>query len=179
MNFPEQRLFFALWPDAEFRRRLQRVARRLPVHNGRLTHPLDWHITLFFLGNVDESRTACVKQAAASVGGAPFQLTIDQIGFWRRPRILWCAPLRVPDSLVRLVESLSQRLEMCGFKPESREYKPHITLARKSLPVEAQRLDPSLVWPVREFVLVASHSGGRPPRYQVIARWSLAQGVSD
>lgn len=174
MSVPEQRLFFAIWPDDATRRRLEDVVGQLPAHRGRAGHPLDWHITLVFLGRVEASRLPCVTEAADAVVAAPFRLRIDQLGYWRRPRIIWCAPSLVSDGLSRLVEDLSERLKSCGFKPEKRRYTPHLTLVRKARLIDGCELQPPLNWQARDFVLVASHSG-KPPRYQVLQRWKLAK----
>jgi 2'-5' RNA ligase len=163
-----------LWPDQDARGRLEEAARQLPEHHGRLGHPLDWHVTLVFLGQVGEGQLPCIEEVAAGVSSDAFRMRIDQVGYWKRPRILWCGPSRVPETLLRLVSGLQQGLRQCGFKPESRPYAPHITLARKARPVADYVLQPPVHWEVREFVLAGSHGGARPPRYQVLKRWQLA-----
>jgi 2'-5' RNA ligase len=169
----DERLFFALWPDARVRRGLLGIRDGLPGFRGRPTHPEDMHITLVFLGQVEPERRACVERAVAAVRGRPFELQIDQVGFWGRPRILWCGPGSVPDELQRLVGELKAVLADCGFEPERRPYAAHVTLARKARPVRFQELERPLSWPVGEFVLVASGRGGEPPRYRVLKRWRL------
>ena len=166
-----QKLFFALWPDQTVRERLLRIGRELPSHGGRTPHPADLHLTLVFLGPVTAEQYPCVVQAAGAVKGMPFELTIDRVGYWSRPRILWCAPAETPEPLQTLVANLQRELLHCGFKPEKRSYSPHVTLARKSLPVEARLLSEPLQWSAREFVLVASEPGGDPPRYRILEHW--------
>ena len=62
----------------------------------------------------------------------------------------------------------------CGFEPERRPYAAHVTLARKARPLRFQELQRPLSWLVGDFVLVASRTGGEPPRYRVLKRWRLA-----
>ena len=169
----DERLFFALWPDSRVRRGLLGIRDGLPGFRGRPTHPEDMHITLVFLGGVDEQRRACVEAVADKTTAPAFDLVIDQIGFWRRPRILWCGPTETADALKSLVRNLGNGLKDCGFEPERRPYSAHITLARKARPVRFQELERPLSWPVGEFVLVASRTGGEPPRYRVLKRWTL------
>lgn len=166
-----QRLFFALWPDPALRKELHLIQTRYP--GGRPTHVSDLHVTLVFLGVVPKERYSCVTAVADSVCGQVFRLEIDKIGYWRRPRILWCAPSIVPSSLEELVGSLQRGLEACGFEPERRAYSPHLTLARKARPVEERALEEPLVWSPAKFVLVASNSGSAPPHYQVLKKWPL------
>jgi 2'-5' RNA ligase len=168
-----QKLFFALWPDQTIREGLLRIGRELPPHGGHAPHPPDLHLTLVFLGPVTAEQYPCVVRAAAAIRGVPFDLTIDRVGYWSRPRILWCAPAETPEPLQTLVADLQRELLHCGFRPEKRPYSPHVTLARKSRPVEFQLLSESLSWPAREFVLVASGPGGEPPRYRILERWPL------
>ena len=169
-----QRLFFALWPDDPGRAELEMLVRGLPEHRGRLVHPQDRHITLVFLGDVTADRRACAEEAAQRVSAPSFELLIDQVGYWPRPRILWCGASQVPEPLLGLVNDLRRELERCGFRPETRPYAPHVTLARKARRVPTYLIPERLSWPVREFVLVVSSIDGPPPHYQVLRRWPLA-----
>lgn len=152
---------------------LLRIGQDLPSHGGRAPHPEDLHLTLVFLGPVTAEQYPCVVRAAGAVNGMPFDLAIDQVGYWSHPRVLWCAPTETPELLRTLVSDLQRELKRCAFKPERRPYSPHITLARKSRPVEFRLLPEPLCWQAREFVLVASEPGGEPPRYRVLERWPL------
>ncbi len=175
MQLNNGRLFFALWPDPAVRQQLEEVAGRLPPHQGRLGHPLDWHATLIFLGQVADEALPCIEGVAAGIRSDAFRMRIDQVGYWRRPRVLWCGPSGTPETLLRLVSDLQQGLRGCGFRPESRPYAPHITLARKARPVDPLVLQNPVQWEVREFVLAGSHGGAKPPRYQVLKRWKLVR----
>lgn len=170
------RLFFALWPDASVRQSLGALQRGLPENLGRRTHGADLHITLVFLGQVDDDRRPCVEQAAGAIRGRPFELNIDRLEHWRGPRVLWCGPSHKPQALDGLVRDLQIGLQACHFEPEQRPYAPHVTLARKARAVGARNLDEPIPWPVRDFVLVASRPQVGPPRYEVVGRWGLADG---
>lgn len=169
-----ERLFFALWPDAQVRDGLDAFQSELPRHHRiKTTHAEDMHVTLAFLGDVDAEHRACVEAVADRIETPAFDFVIDQVGFWRRPRILWCGPTQTPDPLQTLVRGLWNGLEDCGFEPERRAYFAHVTLARKARPVRFRTVEQALRWPVRDFVLVASRPGGTPPHYQVLRRWAL------
>jgi len=172
-----QRLFFALWPDKPVRDALLRLRRHLPAVSGRPTHREDLHVTLAFLGSVDADRQRCVETVADGIAAPSFDLVIDRFGYWARPRILWCGPSDTPEALGRLVGELQADLTDCGFEPEDRPYAAHVTLARKAEKMTFPAFDPSVSWPVREFVLVASRSGGEPPRYEVLRSWRLTEGA--
>ena len=145
----------------------------MPGFRGKPTHVEDLHITLVFLGAVEQERRPCLERVVGQVRGKPFELSIDQVGYWSRPHILWCGPSEPPETLKRLVRDLQKSLGDCGFEPEHRPYAAHVTLARKVRPQRFRDLERPLRWPVAEFVLVASRLGGEPPRYRVLKRWPL------
>ena len=169
-----QRLFFALWPGEDTRRALASLAKRhLPARRGRLVDPRNLHLTLAFLGSVDQEFRDCAARAAGTVSGVPFVLELQHIGHWRRPQVLWSAPESTPDALLGLVGALNRALVPCGHEPETRPYSAHITLARKVRgPVPAVQ-HPPIRWPVGEFCLVASETDPRGARYTTLERWSL------
>lgn len=134
-------------------------------------HKADLHITLQYLGQANEDQLDCVKAAASRVDTASFSLEIDSIHYWRRPRVLWAGLAGVPDELHRLVRQLREQLTSCGFPPEERSYRPHITLARKVRTANNIQLPDTFSWIPGEFVLVVSHTDGRVPRYEPIARF--------
>jgi 2'-5' RNA ligase len=173
-----QRLFFGLWPDPAARQRLAALGTSLDVPGGRPVHPEDLHLTLQFLGPVPAQRLAAVLAAAEQVDGAPFELLIARTGYWRRPRIVWCAPLDTPPDLAALVSRLGERLAAVGYPPESRPYSPHVTLARKARGAPNGPLAEPIRWPATSFVLAASESVPEPPRYRILRRWPLRGGAA-
>lgn len=186
-----ERLFFALWPERKVRdrlARLARLARQYQPRGGRLHHSDDLHITLVFLGQVSAAQRPCIQQLADHIDSSAFTLRIDTIGHWPRPGILWCGPAAQPEALRYLVKALQKGLLECGFEPERRRYKPHITLHRgvrhgrldhgpkdgKLRHAETGVIDSPIEWQAGEFVLATS-GGGAPDqsRYRILYRWSL------
>ncbi len=167
------RLFFALWPSEETRQRLLEVQRQLPKGAGRPTHAEDLHVTLVFLGQVEEQRLDCVRSVADGIRSEPFEMIIDRLEHWRRPRIRWCGPSSKPLALDRLVQDLEAGLQACHFEPEKRAYTPHVTLMRKAEPAPAEVLKKPIFWRADEFALVSTESPGVLPRYRVIHRWGM------
>jgi 2'-5' RNA ligase len=171
-----QRLFFGLWPDPAARQRLAALGAALQIPGGRVVHPEDLHLTLQFLGPVPAHRFEDVLAAAEQVDGAPFELQIASTGFWRRPRIAWCAPLETPPALTALVAGLGRQLAVVGYPPESRPYSPHVTLARKARAAPSGPLPEPIRWLATSFALAASLSVPEPPRYKILRRWPLGSG---
>ncbi len=169
-----KRLFFALWPDDELRSQLADLQIQLPQVQGNWVHPMDLHITLQFLGPVPANRQQCILQAASAVQGFPFALEINHLDFWPKPRIAWAGPEKTPEELSQLVKELGENLRECGFKPEKRPYRPHVTLLRKTTPGMPQVLQQPVFWPVDYFVLAESRPDGEPPWYQIVESWPLS-----
>ncbi len=173
-----RRLFFALWPDTGVRVRLAELLGRIPTERARPVHPDDVHLTLQFLGPVPAARYACLGEAAdalAAEGLQPIVLPLQRLGYWKRPKVLWCAPETCPAPLGMLVQALGERLTRCGFTPEARAFAPHVTLARKCPAGLNAALAPleEIPWTAREMVLVESLPVARPPRYQILRRWPM------
>lgn len=89
------------------------------------------HLTLLFLGAVEEGRRPLIRTAAEVVfaGADPFQLELAGAGAfpsWDRPRVIWIGVTMGSDRLRAAAESLTQALE---GRPAP-DYLPHCTLAR-------------------------------------------------
>lgn len=169
-----ERLFFALWPDAACRAALAAVAReRLRRKRGRPVEAANLHLTLAFLGAVEAQCRRCAECAAASLRAAPFELIFEQSGCWPRPRVLWSAPAQTPTALLGLASALSRALLPCGYEPERRAFRAHVTLARKVQGVLETRPHAAIAWPVRDFHLVRSHTRSEGASYEIVATWAL------
>ena len=130
-------------------------------------------MTLVFLGMVESERLVCIDDVASRIRCEPFTLTLDRVGYWKRPRILWCGPSQSPDPLNRMVADLQDGLSACGFIPEKRHFLPHVTLARKASALGLAETVQPWEWPVDSFVLVASDTGIAPPRYKILKKWAM------
>ena len=165
-----QRLFFALWPDAQVRAQLAAVSRRWarrPVAGDKL------HMTLLFLGRRSEQERACFCQAASRIKCEPFELQMDYLGGWPRADIQWMGISQIPDVLSGLVDSLTAASESCGYQAEKRPFVPHVTLARKVRQPKVKAGLEAIRWPVQDFVLVESVAVEGGAGYEVLQRWSL------
>ncbi len=169
-----RRLFFALWPSPDVRRQLARVAHswtRHPVADANL------HMTLLFLGGRTARELGCFCEAAGNLQGEAFELQLDYLGNWARPRIQWLGTSCIPPALLQLVDTLQQALASCGVEPEKRPFVPHVTLSRKEKnPRVKAGLEP-VHWQVRDFVLAESVSAQGGVRYAVVQRWPLADAA--
>ena len=124
------RLFVALSLPEDVQQRLSGLANGLP--GARWVKPENLHLTLRFLGEVDNLAAADVDDALAKIRSPGFDLSLNGIGHFgegRKLRALWVG-VDASDQLMRLQEKIEQALIRAGLPPEPRKFKPHITLAR-------------------------------------------------
>ena len=92
------------------------------------------HLTLKFLGDVDEARLPELDAAfgAAAARHRAIPLEVARFGAfpnWRRPRILWAGV--TPDPKLELLQhDIEVAGEGVGFEGEGRPFRPHVTVAR-------------------------------------------------
>ena len=142
---------------------------------GRAVAGANLHLTLVFLGSVDQAGRQCMEQAADTVRGDRFTLEFSQVGHWSRPRILWLGPKETPPQLEALVTDLVHVLKSCGHDPDARRYQAHLTLARKaSRPAEVASIE-AIRWNVDRFCLVESITAQAGPIYRVLKYWEFIQ----
>ena len=173
----KKRLFFALWPDARTRDAVtQQTATVVTASGGRIVKPQNLHMTLAFLHSVETSLIPCIESAALRAAGNSFDLELSQVGCWNRSRILWLAPSaegQGTETAGALAQSLWRELENCGFTPEQRRYRPHVTLARKATMRQTAAPAATISWPARRFALVESITGQRQSEYVVLKTFPL------
>ena len=168
-----KRLFFALWPDDGLRARLAEQARLLPINTGRRVPPENFHITLVFLGNVEEQAVAALTGTAEDISIPRFRLQINHCGWWKRAKVAWLAPAYAPEPSLELVRQLNHQARSAGLPVDERDYSPHLTIARKlTRPLKPCTFEP-VYWDVREFCLVESVTHEKGARYRVLQSWVL------
>ena len=168
------RLFFALWPDAVTRERLQQAADCIALDaTARRVPQANLHLTLHFIGNVYLDEMACLREYARQVDAASFSLSIDCQGYFHKPRVGWLGCSNPPDALGDLHRKLGSQLRHCGYRPEQREFHPHVTIARKLGQIGADAAFKSIDWPLHEFALVEVQALKNGVQYRVVERYPL------
>ncbi|MGH7228178.1 MAG: RNA 2',3'-cyclic phosphodiesterase, partial [Nitrospiraceae bacterium] len=93
------------------------------------------HLTLKFLGDIDEARVEDIQAALLSAVRMQSRLAVEVGGLGvfpdlRAPRVLWIGLSGQVDALMRVAAEVEAALTGVGFPPESRLLSPHLTLAR-------------------------------------------------
>ena len=141
------RTFIAVELDDAIRSRLAEAQQQLrPVAGASVkwVKPELIHLTLKFLGEIDEGQVADVAEAMAlaAAGAGAFELSVAGLGAFPprgAPRVVW-AGVEPHPALTALVERLEEGLEILGFARERRPYSPHLTLGRVKDPRGASAL---------------------------------------
>jgi 2'-5' RNA ligase len=154
------------------------------LHGARWIDAENYHITLRFIGDVDNATAADVEASLERLANSlPFTVRLTHLGGFggNKPHALY-AGIELNDTLARLQAAHERLLQRIGLAPEGRKYTPHVTLARLrgTAPEEvarylamAGRFEP-MEFPARRFVLYSSRDsvGGGP--YVVEQSYPLA-----
>jgi 2'-5' RNA ligase len=151
--------------------------------------PESMHVTLLFLGEVDdrELHPVCKAVKAVAAGEPPFTLHVSGVGAFptpRRPKVLWAGVTAGADALQRLNAALEEKmLDLGCYRTEERGYTPHLTLGRVKAEADglavAGELQKWLAWnggrvAVAEVLVYSSETDRDGPVYTVIGRAPLA-----
>ncbi len=154
-----KRLFFALWPDDRQRDSLRNaISPVAKLVEGSAVYRGNWHVTLAFVGDVEERLVPELQEAARGILFEPFRMRFDRCEFWPRPRVAVLAAQTVPPACEYLVDSLNLVLKDLGIAVDERRYRPHITVVQRARPFETQRLAQAAVVEWQGFELVESAS---------------------
>ena len=139
------RLFTAIEIPTEIRLRLEALTARLrPAAKLAWSPPDHLHVTTKFVGEWPRPRLQEVKDALAGVRPAgAFEISIRGLGWFpdARQAKVFFAGIEAGPELAALAKSTETALASVGVPVEEREYRPHLTLARRrdAVPIEALR----------------------------------------
>lgn len=125
-----QRIFVAIDLPQLVRRELAVISSDLPgarwVKEGQI------HLTLRFIGEVDDGLFQDIREALADIKSSVFTMRLVGLGFFpprKLPHVLWVGVEPV-DPIVALRNRVESLLVQMGLEPEGRKFSPHVTLAR-------------------------------------------------
>lgn len=111
--------------------------------NARWVRPEAMHVTLKFIGHTDAASLDSIKAALTKVHSPqPVDIHFRGVGFFpndRRPRVVWCG-IEASPNLAGIASQIEIALEPLGIGRESRDFAPHLTLARFNSPGRAGEL---------------------------------------
>lgn len=144
----------------------------------------NYHITLRFIGDVDERMASEAADVLDEIRRPSFAVTLEGLSWFGfdKPRAI-VAKIKPTAALVELQADQERRLRRIGLEPEPRKFTPHITLARLRSPSPHAVADylsvrgyfPSRQFEATRFVLFSARelSGGGP--YLIEAAYGLRE----
>ena len=176
------RLFVALDLPQELTSRLAMLAGGIP--GAKWVPAENYHLTLRFIGEVENWRAQEVDDALACIRARPFELALKGAGVFEkagRVQALWVGAER-NDSLAFLQSKVETALQRIGLAAEKKRFAPHVTLARtdKAAPeklaswVQAHNLFRAPTLTVAHFTLFSSQLGKQASVYTPEVEYDLA-----
>lgn len=150
--------------------------------------PEKLHLTLRFLGDVNEITLEKVRQVLEEVAAGTKQFRMTVVGTGRfpsngDPRVLWLG-IKDDGSVRTLVGRIERSLERLGIGTERKKFNPHLTVARLREPARSHSLSRGhteatfgpLDQPVNAIVLYESKLLPSGSVYQKLATFPLKGG---
>ncbi len=183
------RTFLAIEIPEDLHGPIEEVLERLrgAVSDLKWVAPQAVHLTLKFLGEIEETQVEEISRMAAQVadGIVPFDINIKGLGVFpnpRRPRVIFLEMVEGEAGVSSLHRELEVGLEKVGFEREARRFHPHFTLGRVRRGGDIRDLPRSLApfadfqlgnFPVNMVTLFRSELRPQGARYTRIAQFPL------
>lgn len=160
----------------------------------RWVNPEGIHVTLKFIGHVDEAKAHDIQQALGKIhSDHPVTMEFRGMGFFpneRRPRVAWCG-VEGSENLSTLAGNIENAVEPLGIEREARDFKPHLTLARidaekvrraqiEKLVMAAKKFESTSFGSAREseFHLYESVTKRSGAEYKILKSFSFVKGFA-
>jgi 2'-5' RNA ligase len=123
------RLFTGLEIPPEVAQTLSMLRGGLP--GARWIDPQNYHVTLRFIGDVDDSDAREIASLLGRVRRGSFELRLDGLTSFggKKPRAV-VATVASSPALMEAQAEQERLMQRMGLDPEGRKYTPHVTLAR-------------------------------------------------
>ena len=168
------RTFLALALDADAALAIDDWRERHWPLAGSGVPPQNLHLTLCFLGDVDEGRLERLSHALGEKVDAPLGLeVIFDEPLWRADGAMtWLVPSSPPAALLALGKRVRGAAGRAGIRVDKRSFRPHVTLARRvDRPPPAPLSSPSVRCRFERVTLFESVLDRHGVRYRDLADW--------
>jgi len=176
------RIFVGVAPDQGARLALVDALGELPTPPGRMAPSENWHLTLRFIGRMEEVayERLLAELDQADLGG-PFRVHLRGLGAFPNPRraaVLWVGVDQGGAELTSLAGQVEEIVTGIGLDPEERPFHPHLTLSRIRPPENVTALlaageGLSGGWRADRLTVYSSTLGAGGARYEVLERFDL------
>ncbi|MEK6875751.1 MAG: RNA 2',3'-cyclic phosphodiesterase [Nanoarchaeota archaeon] len=155
---------------------------------GNFVEKNNLHLTLKFLGDVNEEQILQIKEKLSVIGSkfSAFEAETGEFGFFPSEeyiRVLWSEVRDKNNEIRNLNENIESSLNEIGFASENKEFTSHITTARikliknKSIFFEKIKKIKKIKekFKIKEFVLIKSELTRQGPVYKILEKFSLRE----
>ena len=172
-----KRVFIALMPDRLVREKFaalqQQLGQEKLLGTAKAVDRNNLHMTLHFIGSITIEKLQVLEASLGSVQCKAFDMEVNTVGHFPRPRVLWLGLGRIPSALMELEQQAVVCIQQCLEGYQHMPYRPHITLFRK-VKQPSETSDCSVIhWSVKSFALVESKTCPDGVRYSVLKEWPL------
>jgi len=156
----------------------------------RWLDPSGIHLTLRFLGEVDEAVDAAARRGWRAAAASSFRcrVRLEGLGCFPprgRPSVLWVGVAETgPDrQLARLAANVESAARDAGFEPLRRPFLPHLTLARSgksrpAMPPDERGFTSRAKIEIDRLTLFRSELLRTGARYTVLDRWPVKRSLA-
>lgn len=145
-----------------------------------------YHITIQFLGNVENSKIDPINESLTKVTGnfSGFSLELTEFGVFKNlhnPRVFWIG-FKPCEDLVILQKAIENEMTIYGFEKSDKPFSPHLTIARIKMLKQSHKLKEIIdlykgkvmqVIEIGEIILYESILKPEGPEYNIIKKHSL------
>lgn len=101
----------------------------------KFVEPQNLHVTLYFLDEIPEHAIKIISDIIKKCISEqkPFEMRLCTVGAFpstKRPRVIWVGITKNAETITQIANCLKKQLPLHGFRRETREFHPHVTLAR-------------------------------------------------
>lgn len=175
------RLFVGIPLPQEVRQRLNSL--QAGLERAHWISPENLHLTLRFIGDVEETFADDINDALNGVHAPGFDISLSGIETFGRGHMvhtIWAGVCSEP-ALLHVQGKVERALVQAGLEPEGRKYTPHVTIARVKKAPRGKVADwlaghggfNTLAFGVDRFVLFRSHLGNNGAHYEILAEYEL------
>lgn len=176
------RIFVGIAPTEDARLALVDALVAIPDLPGRVAAPGNWHLTLRFIGRMEEvSFERLLGDLDQADRGGPFRVRLAGMGAFPNPRraaVLWVGVDQGSKELTALAAQMEEIVTGIGIEAEDRPFHPHLTLSRIRPPQNvASILDAgeaiSVTWRADHLTIYSSTPGSGGARYETLETFAL------
>lgn len=178
------RLFISIQIPEDIKKKIKRIQESLPEFIGKNTESENLHLTLKFLGKVDEKKLEIIKNKLREIKFNSFEAEINSIGFFnnktcerRHQEIIFWLNLKNCEKLQKEIDK-----SLVGLFEEEKRFMGHLTIARIKKIINKKKFTESMnnlkfekmIFRVDSFYLQESHLFNKGPKYDIIEKYNLS-----